>query len=217
MSAPAVPDFTEPGLLNEYPTMTRRASRLAFVPAVLPLCLLTLGGCATMSGVEEERVYRLADGVATVDTFTTVATVTALDVPSRRVTLTTPDGKSTRHRTSKGFDLAGLKLGQQVGVRVTEETVIEIRDDGTPASEATAVGVTAVGDGQAGALLESEAVESSARVVAIDAARRKATFQFADGTTRIMKIGRKSALQGLEVGETVIVQYAVSVLIATSN
>jgi hypothetical protein len=176
-----------------------------------------LGGCASPSGVEEQQVYQLPDGVAAVDTFTTVATVTAIDAAKRRVTLTTPDGRSSRLKAGKDVDLGGLRVGQQIGVRVTEETAIEIRDDGTPASDAVAVGLAAVTDGQAGAVLEGEAMESSAKIVAIDQAARKITFQFADGTTKTLKAGKKSGLKDLEVGETVIVQYAASVLIATSG
>lgn len=197
--------------------MTTPAVRRAAAMIYLSLGLAALGGCAGMSGVEEERVYALSDGVATVDTFTTVATVTAIDAAKRTVSLTTPDGRSTRHRAGKDFDLARLAVGQRLGLRVTEETVIEIRDDGTPASDAVSAGITAITDGKAGAVMESEAVESSARVVAVDTQRRRATFAFADGTTRSLKIGRKSGLEGIEVGETLIVKYLVSVLIASTD
>jgi hypothetical protein len=198
------------------PAPTRSFLTIAII-AALPAGLAVLGGCATTEGVEQQQVYQLPDGVAAVDTFTTVATVTAIDAAKRRVTLTTPDGRSSKLKAGKDVDLGSLRVGEQIGVRVTEETAIEIRNDGTPASDAVAVGLAAVTDGQAGAVLEGEAVESSAKIVAIDQASRKITFQFADGTTKTLKAGKKSGLKDLEVGETVIVQYAVSVLIATSG
>jgi hypothetical protein len=194
--------------------MTRRAARYPLVLVAFSFSLAALSGCAGVSGVEEQRVYQLPDGIATVDTTTTVATVSAVDAAKRTVTLATPDGKTSRHKTGKDFDLGSLRVGEQISVRVTEEVIIEVRNDGTPATEGAAVRVAAITDGQAGAMLESEAVESSARVVAVDAGKRKATLQFADGTTRTLKTGKHSALV---VGETVIVQYALSVLIATTN
>jgi hypothetical protein len=185
--------------------------------AAVPSGIAVLGGCASTSGVEEQQVYQLPDGVAAVDTFTTVATVTAIDAAKRKVTLTTPDGRSGKFKASKDVNLGSLKIGEQIGVRVTEETAIEIRDDGTPASDTVAVGLAAVTDGQAGAVLEGEAIESSAKIVAIDPASRKLTLQFADGTTKTIKAGKKSGLNDLSVGETVIVRYALSVLVATSG
>ena len=84
------------------PATTRSLLTLVIVAA--------LGGCASPSGVEEQQVYQLPDGVAAVDTFTTVATVTAIDAAKRRVTLTTPDGRSSKLKAGKDVDVRFLAM-----------------------------------------------------------------------------------------------------------
>jgi len=62
-----------------------------------------------------------------------------------------------------------------------------------------------------------QATEASAKVVGIDASSRKATFQFADGTTRTLKVPATLDLTQHTVGETVVLGYAESLVIATSR
>ncbi|MFO1392695.1 MAG: hypothetical protein U1F09_02870 [Steroidobacteraceae bacterium] len=162
-------------------------------------------------------MYQTQGGVAVVDTFTTVATVTAVDAARRRVTLTTPDGKSDTFKAAKGVDLAGFQVGAQMGVQLTDAVALQIRSDGTPASDTTAVMLASTaGDGD-GAQFEGEAVEVAAKVTAIDPQTRKVTFQLADGTTKTIKAHKKVDLSGLAVGDTVIVQYAESMVVAVAN
>ena len=111
----------------------RRAAALALVSVVS----LGLGACASgPDAVEQEQVYQTSDGVAVVDTVTMVATVTAVDVASRKVTLTSPDGKSGTFKATKGVDVSAFVVGEQIAVQMTDAVAIEIRDDGTPASDA---------------------------------------------------------------------------------
>ena len=194
----------------------RRIVTLAAI-AMLPPTLGTIAGCAGTEGVEQEQVYQTADGVAVVDTFTTVATVTAIDAAHRKVTMTTPDGKSSIFKAAKGVDLSSFKVGEQIGVQLTDEVALEVRNDGTPASDGATVMLAAATNGQSGAVFEGEAVEVAAKVVAVDTQSRKVTFQFADGTTKTIKAHKKVDLSGLVVGDTVIVQYAEAMVVAVSN
>jgi hypothetical protein len=188
--------------------------------AMAPLALSTLTGCASTAdtqGVEQEQVYQTPGGVAVVDTFTTVATVTAIDAAQRKVTLTTPDGKSDTFKAAKGVDLAGFQPGAQIGVQLTDAIALQVRKDGTPASDTVAVMLaSASGDG-ASAQFEGEAMEVAAKVTAIDPQTRKVTFQLADGSTKTIKAHKKVDLSGLAVGDTVIVQYAESMIVAVAN
>jgi len=196
--------------------MSRPAAATLAVAAIVAPLLFGLGGCSGIDAQETEQVLPLPDGVEVVDTITTVATVSAIDANKRKVTLTTPDGRSSTVKAGKDVDLGALSVGQQLGVQISEATALEIRDDGTPASDAVAVSLAAASDGQTGAVFEGAAVESSARVTAIDAQSRKVSFEFADGTTQSLKVA-KDDLSGLAVGDTVIVQYAESVLLATTK
>jgi hypothetical protein len=62
-----------------------------------------------------------------------------------------------------------------------------------------------------------QATEMAAKVVAIDPSTRKATFQFADGSTKTVKVPKSVDLSQHQVGETVVVGYAESVVIAVSK
>ena len=177
--------------------------------------LVDLGpGCPpgdTNCGFKSGMSVVVFDDSGSYDTFT----VTAVDAARRKVTLTTPDGSSSTMKAAKGVDLGAFTVGEQIAVQVSEATALEIRDDGTPAADAVAVDLAAASDGKAGAVFEGAAVESSARGVAVDAQSRKVTFRFADGSSKSLKVD-KDALSAVAVGDTVIVQYAESMIVATS-
>jgi hypothetical protein len=185
--------------------------------SLLPPVILTMSGCASTEGVEQEQAYTAKNGFAVVDTFTYVATVTAIDAASRKVTVTTPDGKSATFKAAKNVDLGAFKVGEQIGFQATEAMALVIRKDGRPPADAAAIELAAANNGKTTGVFEGEAVEISAKVVALDPATRHVTFQLADGTTKTMKAHDKVDYAKLVVGDSVIVEYAESLIIATSN
>lgn len=196
--------------------MTVQTHRAAGV-ALTALLASLVAACAGPEAVEQDQVYQTPDGVAVVDTLTMVATITAIDGASRKVTLTSPDGKSGTFKAAKGVDLSAFAVGQQIAVQLTEAIALEIRRNGTPASDTAAVQLAAATDGQAGAIFEGEAIEVAARIVAIDAQTRQVTLQYADGTTKTIKAHKKVDLSGFAVGDTVTVEFADSMVIAIAN
>jgi len=191
------------------------ASLAAFCSA-----LLSLSGCASApEAVEEEDVVQTpGGGAALVDTITYVATVSGIDPSTRKVTLTTPDGKSSTFKADPAVNLSNFQVGDEIGVQATEAIAISIKKDGTPASSPAAVALAAVGsDGTTSAMLVGEAVEVSAKVVAIDPSTRKVTFQLADGSTRTVKVSKDIDLSQHSVGETVTLGFAESVILAVSR
>lgn len=197
-------------------TITRqRLARISLL--VIPAALVALAGCASTEGVEQEQVYQAPDGFAVVDTLTYVATVAAIDTSTRKVTLTTPDGKSHAFKAAKSVDLGSFKVGEQIGVQATEAMALAIRRDGAPPGDAAAVALAAASDGKTTGVFTGQAIEVSAKVVAVDPSSRKVTFQFADGSTETMRAHKNVDLTGLSAGETIIVEYAESLVIATSN
>lgn len=185
--------------------------------ALLPAAVVTLAGCASTEGVEQEQVYKAANGIAVVDTFTYVATVTAIDAAKRKVTVTTPDGKAATFKAAKGVDLGSFKVGEQIGFQATEAMALIVRKDGPPPGDAAAIELAAATNDKTTGVFEGEAYEVSAKVVALDLSTRQVTFQFDDGTTKTMKAHKKIDLSKLAVGDSVILEYAESLVIATSN
>jgi hypothetical protein len=155
--------------------------------------------------------------VLVVDTYTVVATVTAVDAAKRTVKLTDPDGKSSTLKASKDVDLGGFTVGETIGVQVSEETALSIRRDGTPAAAAAEVDLAAARGERGTIAFTSAAVEVSGVVLAIDAPHRKVTFRLADGSQKTVKAHKGVDLSGLAVGDTVIVGYAEQVVIAAGN
>jgi hypothetical protein len=199
------------------PRIARSATALASL-VFASAAALALAGCASTDAVEQEQVIQTADGTAVVDTITYVATVTAVDAARRKVTLTTPDGKSGTFKADKTVDMSGFKVGQQIGIQATEAVAIQFRKGGTPAQNPAAVALTAVGtDGRSGAVFEGEAVEIQATIVAIDPAKRQVTLQLPDGTAKAVKAPKGADLSQISVGETIILDFADSVIIAVSN
>lgn len=187
--------------------------------AVIPAAFLAMAGCASTEGVEQEQVIESpGQGGAVVDTFTYVATLTAMDPATRKVTLMTPDGKSSTFKADPAVDLSQFAVGDQIAVQATEAVAIAVKRDGTPASDPQSVALAATGaDGSTKGMFVGQATEMSAKVVAIDSSSRKATFQFADGTTRTVKVPKSVDLSKHNVGETVVLGYAESVIIAVSK
>jgi hypothetical protein len=187
--------------------------------ALVPAAYLTMTGCASTEGVEEEQVVQTpGQGGAVVDTFTYVATLTAMDPSTRKVTLMTPDGKSATFKADPAVNLGNFAVGDQIAVQATEAVAVSIRDDGTPASDPQSVALAAVGeDGSTKGVFAGQATEMTAKVIAIDTKSRKATFQFADGSTRTLKVPKSVDLSKHKVGESVVLGYAESLVIAVSK
>jgi len=196
--------------------LSRRLIVIASMTLV-PASIVTIAGCASTEGVEQEQVYKAADGFAVVDTFTYVATVKAVDTAKRKLTVTTPDGKTSTFKAAKGVDLAAFKVGEQIGFQATEAMALVIRKDGPPPGDAAAIELAAATNGKTTGVFQGEAYEVSAKVVALDASTRQVTFQFQDGTTKTMKAHKKVDLSKLAVGDSVILEYAESLVIATSG
>jgi hypothetical protein len=185
--------------------------------ALVSAATATLTGCASTEGVAQEQVYQATNGFAVVDTFTYVATVTAIDVANRKVTVKTPDGHAATFKAAKSVDLGAFKVGEQIGFQATEAMALVVRKDGRPPADAAAIELAAATNGKATGVFEGEAYEVSAKVVALDPSTRHVTFQLADGTTKTMKAHDKVDIDKLAVGDSVTVEYAESLIIATSN
>jgi hypothetical protein len=193
------------------PSSTRLMALLAVV------ALLALNACRSPQGVEQQAVYRTANGVAIVQTFTTIATVSAVDATKRKVTMTLQNGKSSTYTAAKGVELSQFRIGEQVGVQLLDETALSIKTGGAPARDAVATSFATAADGGSGAVFEGESMEASATVTAVDAKARTITFRLADGTTKTMKAHGSVDLAGLAVGNTVVVKYAVALVVAIAN
>ncbi len=177
---------------------------------LLPALMLVLASCASNkdggNATEDITAIETPDGAIIVDTLTASAKVTAINEAKRKVTLEFGDGhKKTYKVPPEAVNFPQIQVGDTVTAQLTEEAAIYI-GSGTPPSDVVGAGVALapVGYKPAGEFVDSEQV--TAKVVAVDAPHRKVTLQFADGTTRKVKVGKKVDLTSLAVGTDLTIQ-----------
>jgi len=183
--------------------------------ALMPAFLIVLTSCATtMSGNEDVTVMETKTGAIVVETFTTTATVTAMDLNTRKLTLTTPDGKRTTFKA--GPEVANfnqIQVGDQVKAMVTEELAVSVRHSNEPPSAGEATTVALAPLGAKPGVLMADTVEVTAKITAVDDKQRKVTFQFPDGTTKVLKVGKGADLTRVKPGDDVTVRVSEGIAI----
>ena len=152
------------------------------------------------------------------DTFTAQAMVSDVDKSSRKVSLKGSDGNTTTFTAGpqiKNFDQ--IKKGDKVTATVKERLVVFVRSGSEdPTLSHGAALATAPKGAKPGAMV-AEMYEITARVTAIDTAKRTATLQFAQGETRTVQVRPDVDLSRYKVGDTVVIRVssALSVLVET--
>jgi hypothetical protein len=185
--------------------------------ALLSAAMLSFTSCSTTDGTETIDAIETADGAIIVDTFTTTATVTAIDAAKRKVTLVFPSGSKTTYKAGPAVvNLAQIQVGDQVNATVTEEAAIYI-GQGAPPSAMVGAGaaLAPVGAKPGGELVETAQI--TAKVTAVDAKKHKVTFQLPDGSTKKVKVGKKVNLAAVPIGTDVTVQMSEGLAITVTK
>jgi hypothetical protein len=185
--------------------------------ALLPAAMLAFTSCSTPSGTGEVAAIETPDGAIIVETFTMTATVTAIDAAKRKVTLASPSGSKTTYKAGpEVVNFGQIQVGDQVKATVTEEAAIFI-GSGEPPSDIAGMGVALapVGSKPAGEFVDT--MQVTAKVTAVDARNHKVTLQFADGSTKQVKVGKKVDLTKVPVGTDLTVQISEGLAISVSK
>ena len=179
-----------------------KCAALAFVLAAL----FAITACSSPRGTEESTVIETPDGAIIVDTFTTTATVTGIDLARRKLTLVTPNGRKETYKAGpETVNFDQIQIGDQVKAVLTEEAAVTLGKGTAPiGTSGVGVALAPVGSKPAGVIVETS--EVTATVTAVDARRHKVTFELPDGTTKTVKAGRKVDLSTVRPGETVTMQ-----------
>jgi hypothetical protein len=183
--------------------------------ALVSAALLAFTSCSTApEGTGEAAVLETPDGAAVIETVTVTATVTGIDAATRKVTFVTPQG---HHSTFKAgpevINFDQIHIGDQIRATLTEEFVVSLRPGGAPASIGSLTGIALAPKGAKPGMVLTDAEEVTATVQSIDAKRRQVQFQFADGTTKNLKVGKRADLASVKPGDAVTVGVAQSLAI----
>lgn len=184
--------------------------------AAIPLVPIEgrMSGTATDISVMAEGV----PGGVFVQTYELTASVAALDKAARKVTLVSADGiKKTVKVGPEAINFDQLRLGEQLSLTVAEEIIVAVAGEGETLGDGAAQLVALAPKGAKPGGLLAETTQVTAKVTAIDLKSRKATLQFADGSTRTVAVRPDVDLGKRKIGEQVVIRLTESVAIKTAK
>jgi len=120
-----------------------------------------------------------------------------------KVKLTFDDGKTKTYKVDKlAQNLDQVRVGDHVKIACTEELMITVNKSGDPAAaEMGAIGVAPKGSKPGVVMVETTAI--SGKILAIDAQKRKVTYEDPDGKKKTVRVKKGVDLSALAVGELV--------------
>ena len=189
------------------------------IAIVLSSAALLTTACAHGNKSETQATEVKSTGVqgqamaTTTDTYT--ATVKAVDVPNRIVTLQGQGGKLDTVKVDPAVErLPEIAPGDVVQVRVSEGLLLQYQAPGTEAvaPQGVVAGGTAGSESPPGAAAVG-ALQSTVTIIDIDERNRIVTFQDASGNPYKVKAGPKVQIEKLKVGDRLLATYVQSVAI----
>jgi len=183
--------------------------------------LLLLTSCSSSPVGDTISITAAAPGVpggANVETYTTKATVTAIDLTARKVTLRNQDGStSTFKAPPEAVNLPQLKVGDVVTANVVKEVVVFVRKPGVASTDGVADLVALSPLGEKPGITTAKRVEITGKVKSIDAKRRKATLTFADGSSKTFDVRQDIDLSAHHPGEEVVFRTTEATIISVAK
>lgn len=176
----------------------------------LSLSALSLTGCADTNPKNELKVEK--SGMAKV-----TATVEALDMKTRMVTLKAPDGKSFTIVAGKEVvNLPQVKVGDEVVAVYAQALAVRMAKPGEVRAETTQGLAKAVPGSMPGAM---EVIETTvtAKIVGIDKVLETASLVLPDGGLRIVKVADPANLDKVKVGDSIVITFTEAMAISVEK
>ena len=180
--------------------------------AVTSLCLLSL------VAKSDTQALSPAHGIDDVEVVTISAVVDSIDLEKHRVKLTLDDRKAKTYKVDKSAqNLDQFQPGDHVKIACTEELMVTVIKSGQTPS-ATSGGIVGVNPkGSKPGILTVETTATSGKILAIDAGKRKVTFESPEGKRKTVRVKNDVDLSGLVVGESVDAVLTESIVIAVTK
>lgn len=164
--------------------------------------------------VETERPARLEATIAVLE-----ATVTAVDLKTRVVTLQGPDGKTATITAGEEVkNLAQVEAGDKVTVEYLEVVAMEVlppQETGAAAMTTAAQQTAPLGEKPAGTVVEETKV--IAVIDAIDKENETVSLKGPDGTSETVKAHNPANLEKIAVGDKVLITHTTAVAISVTG
>jgi hypothetical protein len=187
-----------------------------------PAAMLALTSCSSSKPTAETTsaaVYEQGvPGGVVVETSRLTATVSAIDLGKRKVTIVTPDGEKTSVKCGPDvINFDQIRVGDQVKVTVTEQLAVCMAADAPLASDGEAALVALAPKGAKPGGLMASTVQMTAKIKAINLKHHKATLQFPDGKSKTFAVRKDVDLTQRKVGEEVMIRATESIAISVEK
>lgn len=155
------------------------------------------------------------EGIDAVAVTKTTATVEKIDLEKRKLTLLLEDGK---HKTlkvdSRVTNLDQVKVGDRLQISLTDELVLLVGKSKADLQNASAKEFTVSPQGATPSVSVVDTATMTARILAVDAEKRRVTLEDPDGKKKKIKLSKDvTNLDQLHVGDTVEVLTAESLVV----
>jgi Cu/Ag efflux protein CusF len=175
------------------------------------------GMSATAAEPKDEQKKKLALKQSKVVEMT--ATVQAVDLENRLVTLRGPEGKVVKVHADQGVrNLAEIKLGDQVKARYYESLAIEVKKSGEASPSAGSAQFSSrAKPGERPGGVETNVVTLVAGIEAIDTKNQTVTLKWPKGNSETVKVQDPNNLENVRVGDQVVITYTEAVAISVEK
>lgn len=174
------------------------------------VCAVWLTACATPTdqkkpAVERSRVVKVT------------ATVEALDLATRMVTLRGPEGNTITFRADETVkNLPQVKVGDQVVAEYYESVAIQVMKPGQVQAGTAGAAATAKPGEKPGMVAAGETT-ITASIEAIDREMPSVTLKGPEGNVKTFQVMDPKNLENVKVGDQVVITYTVAVAISVEE
>lgn len=143
------------------------------------------------------------------------ATIKAIDVAARSLTLQSPSGETETFKVGPQVQrFAEFAVGDVIVVDYEQGLALEFQPAGSETVAPTAVAAGGrAGKDQAPGAAAAAGVQATVKVTAVDVAQRLVTFQGPGGNVYQVKAGPKVQIEKLKVGDRLLATYVESVAV----
>jgi hypothetical protein len=197
--------------------------KMAMVGILAVVFVLTAVGTAMAKenapSAEEIATEVVKPSVKSERTVTVVATVEAIDLEKRVVTLKGPKGKVFDIMAGDEVrNLAQVKVGDEVAVKYHESVAIDVRRPGKmPAGTKVAVVEERAKLGEKPAGIMSGSITVTATVEEIDAKNNRVTLKGSDGKSIFVAVKDPRSLDNVAIGDEVVITLTKSLAISVEG
>jgi Cu/Ag efflux protein CusF len=154
-------------------------------------------------------------GVDAVEVTKTTATVEKIDLEKRKITLSFEDGKQKTLKVDpRVTNLDQVKVGDRLQFSLTDELVLLVGKSKADLQDASSKEFTVSPQGASPSVSVVDTATMTARILAVDAEKRRVTLEDPDGKKKTIKLSKDvTPLDQLHVGDTVAVLTAESLVV----